>query len=59
MKKKLFKYEIWLKPKKCRPAEYISDFFEAEDFWDANKFVHDFVAKLGVLQVYECKIREV
>jgi len=59
MQKKVYKYELYLKPKKCRPCEYLSDYFEADDFWDANLYVHKFLEKLGVIKVLECKIREV
>lgn len=56
---KLYIYELWIKPQKCRPCEYLSDYFEAADFWDANLFVHKFLEKLKVVKVLECKIREI
>lgn len=59
MPTKLYKYELWLKSKKCRPCEYLSDYFEAADFWDTNLYVHKFLEKLRVIKVLQCKIKEV
>ena len=55
---KLWRYSLTLKPRKCRPCVYVSDFFTAVDFWDANKFVHDFL-KDSPLECIDCKIEEI
>lgn len=57
-KLKLWKYYCTLKPLKCRPCQYVEDYLQAVDFWDANKAVYN-IFKDKPTKVLTCKIVEV
>ena len=59
MPTKLYKYELWLKPEKCRSCQYISDYCRAVDFWSAVLYIYKFWKKRGVIKPLQYKITEV